>query len=70
MREAWDLQSEAEIDWWRDAHDLAEARRLQLEQTAAKALAELDGALQEEVWEDAWGRYQKARTLLRKELGK
>ena len=65
-----DLQAEAERDWWRDAHDLAEARRLQLEKTVERALSHLDAALQEEVWEDAWGRYQKARKLLRKEVGK
>lgn len=65
-----DLQAEAQIDWWRDAHDLAEARRLQLTKTCERALAHLEKSLEEDDFGDVWEHWQKARKMLRRELGR
>lgn len=63
-----DLQAEAERDWWRDSHDIAEAKRQHLEKVMRKCLNHLDLAVETDDFAHFWGHVQQARKRLRKEL--
>lgn len=63
-----DLQAEAEIAWWQDAHAMVETKRLKQEDVMRKALKELENSLQCDDLAEAWRSWQKARKMLKKAL--
>lgn len=70
MSKSCDLQAQAEIEWWRDAHAMVEVGRVRQEQVLRDVFHELNAAWDEETFERAWSRFQKARKMLKKELDK
>lgn len=63
-----DLQAEAEIGWWRDAHDLAEGKRQHLEKVMRQSVKDLDLAVETEDFADFWKFMQRARKRMQREL--
>ena len=63
-----DLQVEAERDWWRDSHDIAESKRQHLEKVLRQSVQDLDAAVETEDFGDFWKFTQRARKRMQKEL--
>ncbi len=60
--------TEALLAWWHDAHDLAEAKRLQHYKAMKQAYQHIEACMEAEELVDMWRNLQKARRVLRKEL--
>ena len=63
-----DMQAEAERDWWRDSHDIAEAKRQQLEKVLRASLKDLDAAVDTDTFREFWELFQRVRKRMQKEL--